>query len=310
MKIWTDPALLSLGAFAVVAAACGALLLTARQLFRGRGALDEAQQHLRRLPAFSELESRGLIGRLDAWIDRTLYWSGWDLSAAEATLLAFLSVLTGGGAVYVATENELFAAVAGLLALGGLLVPLDMRRRQRMKRFEQQFPAALDLLARAVRAGESIEQAMAVVGEAMGDPVGTEFDRCARQMGLGLSLSACMRSLTRRADQMDVRILGTTLTVHREAGGNLPVTLERLSEVIRDRIAYHRQLKSVTAAGRFSALMIAAVGPLLFGYMFFVQPEYGGKLLADSTGRLLLAAAVVSEVIGTVWILRLIKNDY
>ncbi len=310
MEILKSPTVVSLAAFAVVAAVCGSLLLAVRQMFRGRDAQEEAKRHIRRLPAFDNLEAQGVIGRLDHWIEKTLYWSGWDMSAVEAVLMAFLCVLAGAGSIYIATENELFAAVAGLFALAAAVVALDVRRRARMKRFEQQFPAALDLLARAVRAGESIEHAMAVVGEAMGDPVGTEFDRCARQMGLGLSLSACMRSLTRRADQMDVRILGTTLTVHREAGGNLPVTLERLSEVIRERIQYHRQLKSVTAAGRFSALIIAAVGPLLFAYMFILQPEYGGKLLADSSGRLMLAAAIVSEIIGTIWVLRLIKSDY
>ena len=94
-----------------------------------------------------------------------------------------------------------------------------------------------------------------------------------------------MRALTRRADLMDVRIFATTVSVHRDSGGNLPVTLERLSEVIRDRMTYHRQLRSVTASGRFSALLILAAGPILFLYMFFFQPQYGAALVNDSIGR-------------------------
>jgi tight adherence protein B len=219
-------------------------------------------------------------------------------------------VMTLGGAVFVASENELFAVVAALFGLAGLASFLELRKRQRLSKYEQQFPAALDLLARAVRAGESVEQAMEVVGESLHEPAGIEFQRCAGQLEMGLSLAACMRSLGHRVDQMDTRIFATTLSVHRDAGGNLPITLERLAEVIRDRMSYQRQLSSVTAAGRYSAMLIASVGPLLFLYFFLLQPQYGSKLTEDPMGRYVLAAAVVSEVIGIAWVMRLIRSDY
>lgn len=302
--------LIALISFAGIASAVTALLWGIRDAFRRRDPQAELQRQMKRLPTFRDTAPAGLIEKLDLYLERTLYWSGTSMTPMEAALMAVLVAVGVGGAIYVAVENEMLAAIGALGGLVSLAVVLEVRKRKRLKRYELQFPAALDLLARAVRAGESVEQAMAVVGEAMGDPVGPEFQRCARQLELGLSLGACMRALGRRVDQMDTRIFATTLSVHREAGGNLPVTLERLAEVIRDRMSYHRQLRSVTAAGRFSALLIAVVGPLLFAYFFLVQPEYGGRLLHDPLGRWLLVYAVGAELIGLTWIFRMIRSEY
>lgn len=310
MDTLATPNMIALISFAGIASVLGAIVLAARDLFGRRDPQEELQRQLKRLPSFRDEEAVGMMAQLDLWLERTVYWSGLNISALEAVLLAVLVALVGAGATYVSTDNELWTALAGLGGVVAVVGYLLVRKNQRLRRFEEQFPSALDLMARGVRAGESVEQAMDMVGEAMRDPVGPEFARCARQLELGLSLAACMRALSRRNDQMDVKIFATTLSVHREAGGNLPITLERLAEVIRDRMSYQRQLKSVTAAGRYSAMLIAAIGPLLFAYLFAVQPQYGGRLMADPLGRILLVVAIVSEIIGLVWIYRLIKSDY
>ncbi|MFO0819760.1 MAG: type II secretion system F family protein [Pirellulales bacterium] len=310
MDLSLGPNLIALIAFLGIASALAAIAWGARDLF-GRNSDDaDAPQTLKRLPRFEEEANPGLLKQIDQWLDRTLYWSGLQINGFAASLLVLLVVLAAGGAAFVATENEMFAAVAGLFGFGLVIMSLEVRKRRRLRRYEEQFPAALDLLARAVRAGESIEQAMGVVGEALREPAGPEFQRCAGQLDLGLSLAASMRSLSQRVDQMDTRIFATTLSVHRDSGGNLPITLERLAEVIRDRMSYQRQLRSVTAAGRYSALLIAVIGPLLFGYFFLVHPEYGGKLTGDPIGRYLLVVAIVSEVVGIAWIMRLLRSDY
>ena len=86
--------------------------------------------------------------------------------------------------------------------------------------------------------------------------------------------------------------------------------LERLATVIRNRMSYHRQLKTATSAGRFSALLIAVCGPVIFAYLFLFQSQYGGKLVEDPLGRLLPVYAVVSQVIGMIWIFRMLRTEY
>jgi tight adherence protein B len=310
MDILLTPNAITLLTFLGGTSLLAALFWGLRDLSRPADDPSAKPARLIRLPRFQELERPTFVQKIDSWLERSLYWSALPISTTAAAWIAVFIVMTLGGAVFVASENELFAVVAALFGLAGLASFLELRKRQRLSKYEQQFPAALDLLARAVRAGESVEQAMEVVGESLHEPAGIEFQRCAGQLEMGLSLAACMRSLGHRVDQMDTRIFATTLSVHRDAGGNLPITLERLAEVIRDRMSYQRQLSSVTAAGRYSAMLIASVGPLLFLYFFLLQPQYGSKLTEDPMGRYVLAAAVVSEVIGIAWVMRLIRSDY
>lgn len=302
--------LVSLISFAGIVSGCGALFFGVMSLFR-RGKGEAAlKRELRRLPRIRQEAAEGVFGKFDAWFERALYISGSGMTSLEGVLLIVLVSLAGAGAMFVATENELFTLLAGVMSVTLVLIAIELFARRRQTRFEQQFPTALDLLARAVRAGESFDQSLLLVGEASEDPVGPEFTRCARQLELGLSMQECMTGLAQRANLMDVQIFANAVSVYREAGGNLPITMERLAEVIRDRHSYHRQLKSVTGAGRFSAMLITALGPILFAYLFFLQPEYGRKLVEDPMGKWMLLVAVLCQITGIVWVLRLLKNEY
>jgi tight adherence protein B len=127
---------------------------------------------------------------------------------------------------------------------------------------------------------------------------------------MGLSLSAAMSAFRRRLRLMEVRIFTTTLAVHRQTGGHLALTLERMAAVMRERMTYRRQVRAATAAGRFSAMLISITGPLLFAYMFLFQPEYAYRLVTLPLGQSLLVAAVVFEVVGLVWVARLLRTEY
>jgi tight adherence protein B len=195
----------------------------------------------------------------------------------------------------------------------GMFLPfpyLLYRRSSRLRETQGHLADMLDLMARASRAGESLDQAISLVGEKAPEPLGTEFRRCARQLEIGLSLAATMRALVSRLPLMEVRILATTLTVHRQAGGNLAGTLERMARVVRDRLNHRRQIRSVTAAGRFSATLIAAMGPLVFLFLFTFQREYMDKLLTLPLGNILLLVAVGLEIVGVVWVIRLLRTEY
>jgi len=213
-------------------------------------------------------------------------------------------------AAFVLTEDLLYTGLATLLTIALSFVVLSIAYRRVMRQFEDQFPAALDLLARAVRAGESLDQALVMIGDSVSDPVASEFRRIAKHLEMGLSLSAAMKSFAYRVPTVDVRIFASALSVHRQSGGNLPITLERLARVIRDRMSYQRQLRSVTGAGRISAMIIAALGPILFLYLFFVQPEYSQVLWNDPTGRIVLIMAAVSQIVGLLIISRMLRSRY
>lgn len=296
--------------FGGVAAALGALLMGTRDLFSSRDAQLMASPILKRLPTRAAEEEATAVGRFDTWLERAVYMTGMNTSTAMAAMLFLMIGITGGMAVFVVTEDAAYSGLAALLLTIVCFVVLAILYRRVMRKFEDQFPPALDLLARAVRAGESLDQALVMIGNSVDDPVASEFRRIAKQLEMGLSLSAAMRSFAYRVPTMDVRIFASALSVHREAGGNLPKTLERLARVIRDRMSYQRQLRSVTGAGRISALIIAGLGPLLFLYLFFIQPEYSQTLWNNPTGRLVLILAAASQVVGLILIARMLRSRY
>jgi tight adherence protein B len=302
--------LVSLISFGSILSGCGAVFFGTMGLI-GWDKHDAALRlELRRLPRIRDVEPKGPMERFDVWFEQTLYSAGTNMTSLEGVLLTVMVALSGGGAMFLATEDERFTLVAAVLCASSVFITLDIMARRRMTQFEQQFPTALDLLARAVRAGESFDQSLALVGDASQEPVSTELKRCARQLELGLSVHDCMRGLSQRVNLMDVQIFANAVSVHRESGGNLSITVERLAEVVRDRHAYHRQLRSVTSAGRLSAMLITALGPVLFIYLFVFQHEYGRKLVEDPMGKWMLITAIVCQLVGIVWVLKLLKSEF
>jgi len=266
---------------------------------------------LRRLPlAKHETTPVGVTDSIDHHFGRVVVESGWDCTPMAASLMLVCCGLLVGGVLFLATDNLLLAAIGMLFGSIFSLAMLMVYRAKRMKAIGEQLPEVVDLLARAVRAGESIDQAIKLVGEKAGRPLAVEFRRCAGQLEMGLSVSAAMRALAHRVQTLDMRILTNTLSVHQQTGGELVSTLDRLAVVLRDRMAYRRQLSATTAAGRFSAMLVASIGPLLFGYMFLFQPQYANKLMTLPIGQVLLGTAIALELIGLAWIARLLKPEY
>lgn len=305
---------LSLVCFAFISATVAVVGLAVRDLFFGRAAAavaGDAVPRVGRLPLARDAKpARGVVEHMDRSIDQLVVESGIPASGLTLTLVVVLVGLVAGGAVFLWTE-DVVSGVIGFVV--GMMVPfpyLSLRRAARIRDVQSQLADALDLMSRATRAGESLDQAISLVGERSPEPLGLEFRRCARQLQAGLSVGAAMRALVYRLPVMDVRILATTLTVHRQTGGNLATTLERMAQVVRDRMVYRQQIRSVTAAGRFSAMLIATVGPLLFLYLFTFQRDYAGRLLDLPLGNLMLVIAVVLELVGLVWISRLIRAEY
>jgi tight adherence protein B len=182
-------------------------------------------------------------------------------------------------------------------------------RVRRMREIREQLPNVLDMLARAVRAGTSLDQAIKIVGSEAGGVLGREFTQCARQLEMGRSLPAVVKSLAMRVRLIEMRILSTTLSVQRQSGGNLADSLERMAGVIRDRLTARRRLRAATGAGRASTLLIATLGPLAYLVMFVWQPEHMSIMYQDPLGQLMLFTAISLEVVGILWVASLLRQE-
>ena len=233
----------------------------------------------------------------------------------KITVGAFvLSVLVSGAALAVLGWMVFrFLAVAIVLGLMGACLPFVYARFKRSKRlllFEEQFPEAIDLIARALRAGHALTTGLGMVSEEIPAPVGEEFKRLYDEQNFGLSLPEALRSMARRVPILDARFFVTAVITQREAGGNLSEVLDNLSSVMRERFKLKRQIRVASAHGRISAWVLSCLPPALAGILFILSPNFMKILWEDPWGVNLLLVAGTLQLIGSFIISRMVRIEY
>jgi tight adherence protein B len=197
-------------------------------------------------------------------------------------------------------------------ALIGSFVPyawLRHKRTTRMKRFEEQFPEALDLLSRAIRAGHAFQTAMGMVAEELSAPVGIEFKKAFEQQNFGLPLRDVLDQMAERVPILDVKFFVTAVTIQRETGGNLAEILDNLAHVVRERFKILRQVRVHTAHGRFTGYVLLALPAALAIALSFINPEHMNLLFTERMGQTMIVGAIVMQTVGYLWIRKVIKIE-
>jgi tight adherence protein B len=206
-------------------------------------------------------------------------------------------------------RHPLAPVFAGMV---GVMVPtlfLMQRRSARLKKFEEQFPEALDLLSRAIRAGHAFQTAMSMVASELKEPVGPEFKKTFDQQNFGLPLRDALNELAQRINILDVRFFVTAVLIQRESGGNLAEILDNLAHVVRERFKIRRQVRVHTAHGRFTGYVLLALPAALGVALSFINPDHMHMLFNEHLGQMLLVGAIVMQTIGFIWIRQVIKIE-
>jgi len=183
------------------------------------------------------------------------------------------------------------------------------RRSTRLKRFEEQFPEALDLLSRGIRAGHAFQTAMGMVADELPDPVGPEFKKTFDQQNFGLPLRDALNELADRVAILDVRFFVTAVLIQRDTGGNLAEILDNLAHVVRERFKIRRQIRVHTAHGRFTGYVLLALPAALAVALQFINPEHMQLLFREHMGQMMLIGAIVMQTVGYIWIRQVIKIE-
>ncbi|HTN73830.1 MAG TPA: type II secretion system F family protein [Pirellulaceae bacterium] len=314
-----DPRLVTFLSFVAIALFAAAFFLFIRDVVirrreliatRLRGENPQLEELPRLSTAVESPPATSFLGRINQWFERLENENGTDQSPDAVVLWEVFIGLLVGGALYLWQQQVILAVVGFLVGMMAVTLYFVYRRNVRRRQIQEQLPEVMEILARAVRAGETLDQAIALVGDTIEEPLRNEFVRCSKHLDMGLSLEASIRSLTRRAPLPETRILAAALMVQRRAGGSLPVTLERLARVVRDRLSYQRQFRAATAAGRISMVMILLAGPLVLTYMWFWQRHYIETFLSTPQGYFMIIIAVTLQIIGSLWVFSLLKSDY
>ncbi|MBA4016598.1 MAG: hypothetical protein C0483_05370 [Pirellula sp.] len=274
-------------------------------------AVEEEQPKLSTLPfAGDQVPPDGVSDRIDYRFRELIFQSGLDLAPEPAFLLMVFAGLLVGGGIFLWRDDVMLGVLGFLVGFVATFTYYVVQRRTHLKTLQEQLPGSMETMARAVRAGETLDQAVEATGKGTLEPLGVEWRRTSRHLEMGLAVPAAMKSMIKRVPLMELRILSTALNVQRRTGGNLAATLDRMSQVIRDRLSYHRQFQAATGSSRMATLLIAMAGPAVFTYMMIFQHDYMGQFFILPGGITLLAIAGVLQVIGLVWVYGLLRNNY
>jgi tight adherence protein B len=232
-----------------------------------------------------------------------------DTRPGKVLLISAVLALLGYVLTNAAHAGFLFAIVVGLAMGMSPLGYIAFKRRKRLRQFEENFPEALDLLNRAVRAGHAFTTGLGMIASEASEPLAGEFRTTFEEQNFGLPLRDALQNLAERVPLIDVRFFVTALLIQKETGGNLSEILENLSHVIRDRFRIYRDARAKSAHGRLTAGILILLPLAMVFALGTVNPHYMKILYDDRLGLRVLWAAAIWQVVGAVLLWRIVNIE-
>ncbi len=261
---------------------------------------EDPEEAARRLGG---LARSGLYARLTVLVEQ----AGRSGSVSDVLLVMATLAILGAVAGWVRTGALGWTLLCALIGASLPVLFLVYKRQQRLKRFSQHFPDALDMMARAIRAGYALAGGIQLVGEEMPDPVGEELRRVFEEIRLGLEPGEALEKLAQRIPTDDVRFFCTAIRIQRTAGGNLAETLDRLSEVMRERFKLLAHAHAIAAQQRWGAIFVGSSPLGLAILLRLVNAHYFDEAFKHPAGPTMLLVGLALEAVGFLMIWRIAK---
>ena len=187
-----------------------------------------------------------------------------------------------------------FGLLIGLMPLTWLW----LRRRRRFAKFASQLPEALALIARALRAGHSLNSGIHLVSEEMPAPISTEFLMAYEEQNLGVPIDKALKSMLTRMPNLDLKFFVTAVAVQRQSGGDFSDVIDKITSLVRERFKIMGMVKALTAEGRLSGMVLQAMPIALFLTVYFLNPDYVMLLFQREIGKQMLMYAIGLQILG------------
>ena len=229
------------------------------------------------------------------------------LKGEEFMGLMLLLVIAGGLLVSLVTKNLVIGLFAA--ALGGYLPQFALRRAKakRLNKFNGQIGDALVIMANSMRSGFSFLQAMDMVRKELPAPISKDFGAALQEMNWGTPTEEALFNMSAKSNSEDLELVITAVMIQRQVGGNLAEVLDSIASTIRERVRIKGEIKTLTAQGRVSGLIIGLLPIFLTVGIYCISPEYIKILFTNKTGLLLVFVAVMSQVLGMTIISKIVN---
>jgi len=241
-------------------------------------------------------------------LNRLILQSGLTIGIGKLAIYVCALAVLAFGVLMLVRGNVIEALVTALFCLTLLpLLALKIMRGRQQKAFGAQFPDALDIVVRSLRAGHPIPIAITMVAREMRDPIGSEFGVVADEITYGADLETGMRSLYFRIGQDDLPLFVTAVAIQSATGGNLGEILENLSRVIRERFKMRRKIRALAAEGRASALILSSLPILMFLVIQVITPEFYASVWHEDITKMALGIAIGWMAVGNFIMYRMVN---
>jgi len=316
--------IIGIAAFLGVAALVGGLAIAFRgetgskmedrlDLLTGTNTPAAAKKGLKSEAAVLAQPLDSVPGLLEIWMNRfgnvglLFEQADTSLTVSRLGLISLFLALAGAG---LGAATRMSPVLIVVLALFMALVPvfwLLRRRKKRLKAFAVQLPDALEMLAQALRAGQSLGSGFSMVSTEMSAPIGREFGRVFEEQNLGVSLEESLENITDRIPNLDLKFFATAIILQRQTGGDLAEILDKIGSLIRERFQIWGQVQALTGEGRLSGIVLMALPVVLFFAVYYLNPDYVMLLFTDTMGKQMLAVGIFLQVVGALVIRKIIN---
>ena len=241
-------------------------------------------------------------------LNRLILQSGLTMGFSKLVLIVVFGVIAAFGFTLVYSGQWTHAVIAALFCAGPLpYLALRILRGRRRKKFGAQFPDAIDIIVRSMRAGHPVPVAISMVSREMSDPIGSEFGIVTDEITYGADLETAMRNLYFRVGTDDLPLFVTAIAIQGSTGGNLGEILENLSAVIRQRFKMRRKIRALAAEGRASALILSSLPILMFVLIQFLVPSFYGSVWGQEMTKVALMLGGAWMGVGNLIMYRLVN---
>jgi tight adherence protein B len=275
----------------------------------GRRKKDDESTSILRKTAF-EADKKSLLQALTpSFVSLQKVFIQADCHIAPSTLfgIGVLLAVLGMTAAWLGGIIWFLLPFVGMLLFSIPLAWLWNKRRVRLKQFASQLSDALELVARALRAGHSLAAGMHVVAEEMPSPIADEFNRVYEEQNLGIPIEDALKNMCERVPNLDLRFFVTSVLVQRQTGGDLSEILDKIGYVIRERYRILGQVQALTAEGRLSGVILILLPFSLFLLMLYIKPDYVEKLWTHELGIKMSVGALIAQIIGALVIKKIVN---
>lgn len=263
-------------------------------------------QYLNELTPFERaIESLPLFRPISDAVEQ----SGIHTSTAKLLFKGFLLAMLIALPILFFMGSMILAIAAATVVFALPIINIFRKRAARMNRFEEQLPEALDIMARALKAGHPFTETLKLVSEEMKSPIAEEFGRVFSDLSFGMPLKSAFQGMLVRIPSMSLHTLVTAVLIQSESGGALAEILDKVAGVIRGRFKLQRKLKTLSAEGRMSAWVLAMIPFVLALVMTFASPDYLPVLLQEPLGKKMIIAAFGMMIVGVFWIRKVIRIE-